>query len=59
MHDGDESDIAIDPNPATDEVTLSATVDKEVSLVDMVDRVLKKLTIGKYQNRINLSEIPE
>jgi hypothetical protein len=59
MHDGDESDITIYPNPATDEVTVSITEDTEVSVVDMIGRVLKKVTIGKYQNRVNLSEIPE
>jgi hypothetical protein len=36
MHDDDESDIAIYPNPATDEVAVSITEDREVSVVDMV-----------------------
>jgi hypothetical protein len=42
--------------PTTDEVTVRVIEDTEVSVVDMVGRVLKKETIKKDQNTINLSE---
>jgi len=58
VYDGDSRDIAIYPNPATNEVTLSVTGETEVSVVDMMGRVLKKVTIGKDQNIINLVEFP-
>jgi hypothetical protein len=58
VYESDDREIAIYPNPATDEVTLSVAEGTEVSVADMMGRVLKKVTIGKDQNIINLVEFP-
>lgn len=58
VYDGDSRDIAIYPNPATDEVTVSVIEDMEVSVMDMMGQVLKKVSINKDQNTVNLAEFP-
>ncbi len=40
----------------SDEVNLSVTEATVVCVVDMLDRVLKEVTIGKVQNALNLAE---
>ncbi len=58
VYEGDGREIAIYPNPTTNEVTVSVTEEMDVSVVDMLGRVVKKVTIGKDQNTVNLSEFP-
>ena len=58
VFDGDHGDIAIYPNPSTDQVTVSVPEDMEVSVVDMMGRVLKKESLSKEKNRIDVSDLP-
>jgi hypothetical protein len=59
VYDVDGTGIAIYPNPANDEVTVGVTVDTEVSVVDLMGRLVNKVTTNKDQNTLNLSELPK
>lgn len=53
----DGREIAIYPNPATDIVTVSVKENTEVSVVDIMGRVVKKQTVTKENNRVDISEL--
>jgi hypothetical protein len=56
---GDGKEIAIYPNPATDEVIIGVSEDTEVIVVDMMGRVVKKDLVNKENNRISIGNLPK
>jgi hypothetical protein len=58
MYDGNGREIAIYPNPVTDEVKIQTSNISTLQIIDVYGRTLSIQPILEGQNTLNLSEFP-
>jgi hypothetical protein len=58
VYDGDGRKVAIYPNPATDEVTIFAPTNNNLTITDIYGRTSKSLSIIEGENLIDIRELP-